>query len=455
MNVVVILADDLGYAGIGAQGCTDIPTPRIDSLAKEGVRCTQGYVTCPVCAPTRAGLLTGRYQERFGFEHNPGPAPQEGFGLPRDQPTLAERLKAAGYATGMVGKWHLGQTEGLRPPERGFDSYFGFLAGAHPYFPGGPRAAPILRGTEPVVEKDYLTRAFAREAKAFVEANKETPFLLYLAFNAVHTPMDATPEDLERTKAIEDPRRRTHAAMVVAMDDAVGAVLDALREHGLDEKTLVFFLSDNGGPTPQTTSSNAPLRGFKGQVYEGGIRVPFLVRWKGRVPAGGVYDKPVVSLDIVATALAAAGVGQAEELDGVDLLPHLAGKAPAPPHDRLFWRFGEQAAARVGDWKLVMRGGASELYHLSDDVAEATNLAATEPEKLKELRAAYDAWAAGTVPAKWGRSNRRASPGFQAADKNGDGVLTPDELARPRLFRRMDADGDGKVTREEFDRARG
>jgi len=242
--------------------------------------------------------------------------------------------------------------------------------------------------------------------------------------------------------------------MVVAMDDAVGAVLDTLRANGLDERTLVFFVSDNGGPTLQTTSSNAPLRGYKGQVYEGGIRVPYLVRWKGRVPAGGVYDKPVVSLDIVATALAAAGVERPEGLDGVDLLPHLLGKAPGPPHDSLFWRFGEQAAAHVGDWKLVLQGGASELYHLSDDIAEARNLAATEPEKLKELRAAYDAWAEGTVLAKWGRSTRRAGTGFLAADRNGDGVLTPDELPRPRAFRRMDADGDGKVTREEFDRAR-
>jgi arylsulfatase A-like enzyme len=237
--------------------------------------------------------------------------------------------------------------------------------------------------------------------------------------------------------------------MLVAMDDAVGAVLDALREHGLDERTLVLFLSDNGGPTRSNTSRNDPLRGFKGEVYEGGIRVPFLVRWKGRVPAGGVFHDPVVSLDILPTALAAAGVERPEGLDGVDLLPHLMGKAPGPPHDSLFWRFGEQAAARAGDWKLVLRGGSTELYRLSDDAPEARDLAAGEPEKVKELRARYDEWSKGLVPPRW--EGRSAGASFDQMDRNKDGVVTPGELGRPRLFRRLDRDGDGKLTREEVE----
>jgi arylsulfatase A-like enzyme len=239
--------------------------------------------------------------------------------------------------------------------------------------------------------------------------------------------------------------------MLVALDDAVGQVLDALKEHGLDERTLVFFLSDNGGPTPSNTSRNDPLRGIKGQTYEGGIRVPFLVRWKGRLPQGQVYARPVVSLDIVPTALAAAGVERPKGLDGVDLLPFLTGKDPAAPHTTLFWRFGQRAAVRAGEWKLVLDAGTSELYRIADDPGEARDLAAEQPEKVKELRAAYEEWSKGTVPAKWGgRSQHVTLPSFEEADKNGDGVLTADEVGRPKLFRQIDADGDGKVTREEF-----
>src|SRR5579875_2853168 len=363
-NIVIILADDLGYADLGYQGCRDIPTPHIDSLARGGVRCTNGYVSGPYCSPTRAGLLTGRYQQRFGHEFNPGNTADVHVGLPLTETTLADRLKAAGYATGLVGKWHLGQAPSLRPRRRGFDEFFGFLGGAHPYVPG--KGAPIYRGDSVVEEKEYLTDAFGREAVSFVERHKDHPFFLYLAFNAVHTPMDATDARLARFASISDASRRTYAAMLTAMDESVGKVLDALRSAGLEEDTLIFFLSDNGGPTMLGTTINAsrndPFRGSKRTTLEGGIHVPFVVQWKGKLSAGRVYDRPVIQLDILPTALAAAGVAAAPDwrLDGVNLLPHLAGEASAPPHDNLYWRMGEQTAIRRGDWKLVRYDEAAD-----------------------------------------------------------------------------------------------
>jgi arylsulfatase A-like enzyme len=399
-NIVVILADDLGYADLGAQGSKDLATPHIDSLAKDGVRFTNGYVSGPVCAPTRAGLLTGRYPQRFGFEFNaPEPRAAE-YGLPREEATLSERLKGKGYATGMVGKWHLGFRPELTPPQRGFDEFFGFLSGMRSYFPRA-KADPILRGETPVRESEYLTTAFGREAAAFVERHRNEPFFLYVAFNSVHAPLQATDADLARFPGIAPPKRRTYAAMVAAMDDAVGVLLAKLREAGLEERTLVFFLSDNGGPTRETTSSNLPFRGRKGQVYEGGIRVPFLVRWKGRLRGGRTFEEPVIALDIAATALAAAGLEAPKGLDGVDLLGHLDGERKQQPHDALYWRYGDQSAVRMGEWKLVLRKGREELYHLGRDAGETMDLAAGEPERVRALRSVYEKWALGLVAPRW------------------------------------------------------
>jgi arylsulfatase A-like enzyme len=428
-NILIIVADDLGYAELGVQGCLDVPTPNIDSLARNGVRFTNGYVSCPVCSPTRAGLLTGRYQQRFGHEFNPGPAAQADpqFGLPLTEVTLAERLKPSGYATGMVGKWHLGFQPEMQPPKRGFDEFFGFLGGAHAYLPGAAGAAgPILRGAESVTETEYLTEAFAREAVAFIDRHQKDPFFLYLTFNAVHAPMQATEKYRARFDAIQDEKRRTFAAMLSALDDAVGSVLGKLRAANLEGNTLIFFVSDNGGPTPNTTSRNDPLRGTKGQVFEGGIRVPFLIQWKGRVPAGRVYDQPVIALDLHPTAVAAAGgpIPADAKLDGVNLLPYLTGDHKNPPHDRLFWRFGPQSAVRLGDWKLVQQGnGAAQLYNLAEDIGEKNDLAAREPDQLQALQAAYDAWNAQLAEPRWqrggggragragrGRRQRRARP---------------------------------------------
>jgi arylsulfatase A-like enzyme len=425
-NVLVIVGDDLGYGELSIQGNPQIPTPNIDSIAKNGVRFTSGYVSGPYCSPTRAGLMTGRYQQRFGHEFNPGPAEAAvpNFGLSLDEKTIGDRMKAAGYATGWFGKSHLGYLPPYHPLKRGFDEYFGFLGGAHSYLDAaGDPHNPILRGTEPVNNLDYTTDAFGREAVSFIEKHHAEPWLVYLPFNAVHAPLQSIEKYLARFPNITDPKRKPFAAMLSAMDDAVGAVLAKIREHGLEENTLIFFISDNGGPTAQTTSGNGPLRGFKAQTWEGGIRVPFLAQWKGHIPAGKVDDRPVIQLDILPTALAAAGVKVQPEwkLDGVNLLPYLTGEKSAPPHDALYWRFGAQIAIRQGDWKLVKAPGGgveaaergepahttgAQLYNLSADLGEKNNLAEAQPEKFKELAAAWDKWNSQLVEPKWGPGGR-------------------------------------------------
>ena len=478
-NIVIILADDLGYADLGCQGCEDIPTPHIDSIAANGVRFTDGYATHPVCSPSRAGLISGMYQHRFGFEHNSGPEryAATNFGMPRDVPSLAEKLKTAGYATGMVGKWHIGFKEGLRPHERGFDESFVFLSGARSYLPNPSERNCLLRdGVEIPEDAEYLTDAFGRESAAFIERHQDTPFFLYLAFNAVHSPLQATSEYEQRFPQITDRKRRTYAGMTAAMDDAVGRVLGKLREHRLEENTLVFFYSDNGGPTWETTSRNDPLRGIKGQMFEGGIRVPFLVQWKGTLPVGAVYREMVMGFDCHATALAAAGVDTSGEkpLDGVNLIPYLTGKKAGRPHYQLFWRAGEKHAARVGDWKLVVepREGDPMLFDLANDIGEQHDLASSNPGKFEELQAAFAEWEKGTMPARWVRQDARnaelggklketpSSPrsrrggvrlqeAFRQADKNNDGKLSAAEYPQPAVFKQVDANADGFATPDE------
>jgi arylsulfatase A-like enzyme len=423
-NFVVIVADDMGYADIGIHGSRDIPTPHIDSLAAGGIRFTDAYVSGPYCSPTRAGLLTGRYPQRFGHEFNPAGSASMEFGLPLDQTTLADRLRSAGYRTALFGKWHLGFAPALHPLERGFDEFFGFLGGAHSYLvslpPGG---APVLDGRTPAAEIGYLTDTLAGRAVDFIRRHRDRSFFLYLAFNAVHTPMQASAKYLDRFAHITDPRRRTYAAMLSAMDDGIGRTVAALREAGLEENTLIFFFSDNGGPTMEGTalnaSSNAPLRGSKRQTWEGGIRVPFVIRWKGRLPEGTVDARPIIQLDVAPTALAAAGV-KAEpgwRLDGVNLLPYLTGEVATAPHDALYWRFGGHMAIRMGDWKLVRSPDGplvdtdpsvlsdladAGLYNLRDDIGETRNVAADHPDKVAELAAAWQRWNRELVPPRWG-----------------------------------------------------
>ena len=414
-NFVIILADDFGYGDIGVHGCQDIPTPHIDSLAKGGVRCSNGYVSAPQCSPTRAGLMTGRYQQRFGHEYNSA-VPDSALSLA--ETTLAERLKAAGYATGLVGKWHLGSEEKHRPEARGFAEFFGFLGGANPYLPRGnagvvPR---ILRGAKDANEKEFLTDAFAREAVAFLDRHQQEPFFLYLAFNTPHGPMESAPKYLKRFEGIADENRRIYAAQVSALDDGIGAVLTKLKSAGLNERTLVFFFSDNGGPTEVNASRNTPLSGVKGETRDGGIRVPFLVKWPGRLPAGKVYEQPVIQLDIHPTVLAAAGVSVPAEarLDGVNLLPYLTGQKTDRPHEVLYWRFNfpprrpdsHKWAIREGDWKLFTdvgkgdrpgSGGNLKLVNLAADMSESRDLSQEHPEKVKALAAAWKKWNAELV----------------------------------------------------------
>ncbi len=447
-NILIIVADDLGYGELTVQGFTkDIPTPQIDSIAQNGTRFTSGYVSGPYCSPTRAALLTGRYQQRFGHEFNPGPAPKPEvkFGLDLTQKTLGDRLKSVGYATAWIGKSHLGYDPEFHPLKRGFDYYFGFLGGAHSYLDlDRDGRDPIQRNGKPVEQLDYLTEELGREASGFIEKNKDRPWLTYLAFNAVHAPLQATEKYLSRFPNITDPKRKSFAGLLSGLDDAVGVVLAKLRETGQEENTLIFFISDNGGPTPSTTSGNGPLRGFKAQTWEGGVRVPWIVQWKGKVPAGKVDDRPVIQIDILPTALAAAGIepDAGAKLDGVNLLPYLKGEKTEPPHDAICWRFGQQIAIRKGDWKLVKGAGeglprgnsggvanteGAHLYNLAKDIGEKENLAEKEPAKFKELAAAWDEWNKGNIPPKWlpgdggpRRGNQvAAAPGAKAAAAKG------------------------------------
>jgi arylsulfatase A-like enzyme len=412
-NIVVILADDLGYGDIGVHGCKDVPTPHIDSIARRGVRCTDGYANGSFCTPTRAALISGRYQQRLGVEdltNVTGP-------LPRGVTTIAERLRSAGYTTGMVGKWHLGEKDGFSPVDRGFESFFGFLGGGHYYLPGanqkGEYAASILHNREARPESRYLTDAFGEEAAAFVEQQRNVtkPFFLYLAFNAVHTPIQTTDKYLKRFESIENPQRRQYAAMLSAMDDAIGLVLDKLATIGKHEQTIVVFHSDNGGPTTRNAvngSRNTPFRGSKCETFEGGIRSPLLIKWPGVIEAGSVYRQSVITFDITATAIGAAGA-KAEGTEGVDLKPYLAGQKMETPHETLYWRCRTRSnnyGARKGDWKFVHSTEGAEapgpkqtpasdmLFNLADDIGEQHDLAARYPERLAELKKLYEAWSA-------------------------------------------------------------
>ncbi len=414
-NIIVILADDLGYSDTGAFGGKEIPTPNIDGMAREGVRFSNSYVTGPYCSPTRAGFLTGRYQQRFGHKFNAHTSKafferggtEDNLGLPVSETTIADRMRKAGYATGAIGKWHLGALAKFHPLRRGFQEFFGFLGGARQYVPGNAGVGPveITRNEQPVKWEGYLTDVFAAEAESFIDRHRADPFFLYLAFNAVHTPMEAPADYLQRFVHIANPRRRAYAAMLARLDDAVGAVLGKVKSAGLEKDTLVVFLSDNGGPTNKYAvngSVNLPLRGSKGDTWEGGIRVPMIARWKGRLPAGRVYEKPVIQLDITATAAALGGAPR-QGLDGVNLIPHLTGKSKSDPHKALYWRFGDLMAVRMGDWKLVRTwdNKAPELYHLPSDIGETRNLAEAEAARVSQLMAEWQAWNRQMVPPAW------------------------------------------------------
>ncbi|MDP3070365.1 MAG: sulfatase-like hydrolase/transferase [Opitutaceae bacterium] len=420
-NILLILSDDHGYADVGFHGCKDIPTPHLDRLAREGVMFSNGYVSHPFCSPTRAGLMTGRYQQRFGHENNPyyDPAdPKEG--LPISERLLPEFLGQAGYTTGWVGKWHLGAAPQFRPENRGFAETFGFIGGGHRYINWQVNAkveytVPIERNGKAEEVTEHLTTVLGREAAAFVQRHPSDPWFLYLAFNAPHTPHEPTEERLARFAAIENMTRRKYAAQVSLMDDAIGETLDAVRGTGQERRTLVFFFSDNGGPISVNGSSNAPLRGAKGDVYDGGVRVPFVVKWPERLTAGRTYDQPVSSLDVFATALGVAGAAMPADrkYDSVNLIPYLTGEKTGAPHDQLFWRTTRKLwAARLGDSKLVRQAGKSdELYNLQSDIGEKTDLRAAQSQEAARLAATLEAWDKELVPPAFaGLIGRENSP---------------------------------------------
>jgi arylsulfatase B len=434
-NLVVILADDLGYGDVCAYGCPlGGRTPHLDALAAGGVRFTQAYVTAAVCSPSRAGLMTGRYQQRYGHVYNVSPpevAIRERRGTPLEERFLPSYLAERGYATGMVGKWHLGPSAQHDPLARGFDEFYGSLHSDTHYLdpapPGAPGATdrprlhvaetigeppeerrsplnPVLRGRQPVAESEYLVDAFAREAVSFIERHRDQPFLLYVAHHAPHTPLQATDRYYDRFPHIEDEATRIYAAMVAAVDDSVGAIQRALERAGLLESTLVIFASDNGCATYTGACSNGPLLGGKLMPFEGGNRVPFIASWPGTIEPGRVIEEPISTLDLVPTALELAGAAPPadRELDGASLLPLLRGTGPAPRREAFYWQLGRHRAVRLGDWKLVLlHGHPPFLFDLARDPGERHNLAAAHPEKVKALEALHDGWRADHPPALW------------------------------------------------------
>ena len=439
-NIVVVLADDLGYGSVSWYG-SDIPTPHIDSIAASGVGFTSGYMTAPVCNPSRPALMTGRYQQRWGKELNSQTEPPLGAArksLPRAETSLATALRRAGYATGAVGKWQLGMADGYHPLDRGFDSFLGMASGSRFVDPSWPdaRIAPgheddgasdssgrhrgLVRGRERVPMEEYLTDRLGREGIRFIERHKDEPFFLYLAFHAPHGPIQTVDKYYRRFPEIEDETARIYAAMISAMDDWVGAVLAELRKHGIEDDTLLFFASDNGAAKGSDVDGkrNYPLTGHKRNLYEGGIRVPYLLQWTGRIAGGRKFELPVSSLDIFPTALAAGGgaVPAGVALDGVNLLPFLDGSRGGSPHDHLVWRSGPNAAVRQGPWKLlVAAGGLTRLYNVAEDPGESTDRSAEQGPLVEELRRKLAEWERDKAPPPEG--TRKAKTKF-----NGDAI---------------------------------
>ena len=448
-NIVVILADDLGWNDLsfrgGGLGGGQAKTPRIDSLAREGVSFTAGYSANATCAPSRAAILTGRYPTRSGYEFTPAGVPfmrgvalfnrnqqpppiyheeiedtyppREEQGLPPSEITLAELLQARGYHTLHFGKWHLGEVEKFRPEAQGFDESLGFYSGASLFLPeDAPEVVnskqdfdPIDRflwanlpfavrknGSEPFAPSGYMTDYLADEAVRAIEANRNRPFFIYLAFNAPHTPLQALRSDYDALPGVASHAERVYGAMMLSLDRAVGKVLDALAAHGLAENTLVFFTSDNGGANyVGLPDLNKPFRGWKLTFFEGGVHLPFFVKWPKALPGGVENAAPVAGFDIFATAAAAAGAPLPADrvIDGVDLVPFASGARAGRPHEALFWRSGHYRVVRGGDWKLQLseRPAKAWLFDLASDPTERVNLAEREPARVAELTALLDA----------------------------------------------------------------
>lgn len=442
-NLVVIIADDLGYGETGMMGNAEIPTPAIDALARSGVRCTSGYVTSSYCSPSRAGFLSGRYQSRFGYDLNPTGERNNhpNAGLPPQQKTFVEHLQSAGYHTSLIGKWHLGTRPPQVPTSKGFDHFFGFLHEGHFYVPGPPHenvwtmlrdnslptgqfetnrrtirgnyarinepaydaGNPVLDGGDPIDDWNYLTDTITGKAVDTIAQAASNPFAMVVSYNAVHSPMQASLEDHAAMDYIADPQRRIFAGMLIALDRGVGRIIEKLDQQKLRQETLVVFFSDNGGPTAELTSSNAPLRGGKGSLYEGGVRIPMIWSMPGTIPAGAEEKAPVLSLDIAASFLPLA-VDETFQLetDGTNVLPWI-GRGTFESDRTVWWRMPRGARAlRHGDWKFVQarQNQPIELFNLESDLSESNDLSETHASRLQELLAIWDSIQSEMPPAK-------------------------------------------------------
>jgi arylsulfatase A-like enzyme len=458
-NVVLIVADDLGKHDVSVYPPSSTPTPSLERLARGGVTFTAGYVTSPVCSPSRAGLVTGRYPQRFGFElltHDRYPRNRlewwvarsffsthgwhaldelrvprardiELQGLPPDELTLAELLQRRGYATAIFGKWHLGIAKASLPAHRGFDYQYGFydafslyadpdrpdivnvrddyFADRYQWWQGRRGGSAIRRNGAPIEEDGYLTDRIADEAAAWIRAQRGRPFFAYVPFNAPHAPIQAPRAYVERFAAEPDPERRVYLAMIAVLDDAVGRILDELDRTGVADDTLVLFLSDNGAATYTGIADNGPLKGGKLMNFEGGINVPFLLRWPGRVPPGASFREPVSTLDVFVTIARAADVELPADraYDGVDLLSYLRGERAGAPHDALFWRAAGHRAIRAGRHKLISDRdtGSRVLYDLERDPFEQHDLSQEQPDLVNELERRLREWEASLLPPRW------------------------------------------------------
>lgn len=402
-NIIIILIDDAGYADFGFMGCKDLQTPNIDILASNSVIFTDAHVSATVCSPSRAGLLTGKYQQRFGYECNEG----EGYtGMDTMQTILPKVLQQQGYATAAIGKWHLGFQNNQQPLQKGFQYYYGFLSGGRSYFyqpnkddSKGAKNA-IVENNQQVKFEGYLTDVLGDKAVDYIKQNKQHPFFMYWAPNAVHTPMEASKSDLE--KFANHPRQQL-AAMTLALDRSIGKIIDELKKQGIFENTLIFFLSDNGG-AHNNQSINLPLKGFKGNKFEAGHRVPFLVSWPNQILISTTFSGLSSSLDIFSTAIAAAGVTKSSTniLDGVNLLPFLKGIKKGNPHAQLVWRKDVEAAIRYNQFKLIrVKGLGERLYDLSNDLSETTDLSNEKPKTLSLMKQKLVNWEKNKMKPLW------------------------------------------------------
>ena len=437
-NIILIFADDLGYGDLGCYGGRLVPTPAIDSLARDGVRCTDGYATAPVCAPSRCGIMTGAYNQRFGIQWNEDRAK---YGVGRHQ-LMPQALKAAGYVTGHIGKWNVGaDITGC------FDEVYDLIDWEADYFPNEEgHYVGVDSPTEHASSKrqgvwgpkrpgdEYLTERLGRHAVGFIEKHKSQPFFLYLAFNAVHSPWQAKTADRPRFAHAGEQPLPFYAAMLGSLDENIGRMLAKLKALGLEENTLVVFTSDNGPamgsprikgwpdawPERILVGSAGPLSGYKGQFLEGGIREPFILRWPAQLKAGGVYRQPVSTMDLYPTFCAAAGaaVPAGTRLDGVNLLPHLLGETAGPPHETLFWRKDDQGAVRQGDWKLLISPWKPKLklFNLADDVGEKRDMASERPELVQRLHKQWQDWSE-TLPPRANPPRAKRGPGRPASRK--------------------------------------